>query len=105
MPASIAGLLQDARTIPDIIEGTERRPPGFAASSSGANLRTNWFIVVYANGKWWVDNEGHAFGPFPTREIAALEAIEYAKKLGDPSRLSRIYWPDRTGKMHLIREL
>jgi hypothetical protein len=75
------------------------------AGTSGRSLRTNWFIVIEANGKWWVDNEGHAFGPFPTREIAALEAVDYAKRLGDPSRASLIYWPDADGKMKLIREL
>lgn len=69
------------------------------------DLRTNWFIVVQANGKWWVDNEGHTFGPFPSREVAALEAVEYARRLGDPTRGSQVYWPDETGKMRLVREL
>jgi len=68
------------------------------------SLRTNWFIVVFANGKWWVDNEGHVFGPFPTREIAALEALDYARQLGDSDRRSQIYWPDDSGKHKLIRE-
>lgn len=68
-------------------------------------MRTNWFIVIQANGKWWVDNEGHAFGPFPTREVAALRAVDYARKLGDPNRKSLIYWPNEEGKMKLIREL
>ena len=68
-------------------------------------MRTNWFIVIQSNGKWWVDNEGHAFGPFPSREVAALEAAEYANKLGDPNRTSLIYWPDETGKMTLVRDL
>lgn len=70
-----------------------------------ADLRTNWFIVVQANGKWWVDNEGHAFGPFLTREVAALEAVDYARKLGDPNRRSLVYWPADDGKMKLMREL
>jgi len=74
-------------------------------ASGGTLLRTNWFIVVQANGKWWVDNEGHTFGPFPTREVAALEAVDYAKKLGDPTRASQVYWPDEDGKMRLVREL
>ena len=69
------------------------------------SLRTNWFIVIRSNGRWWVDNEGHAFGPFPTREIAALEALEFARKLGDHDRVSQIYWPDDDGKLKLIREL
>lgn len=73
--------------------------------SRGAQVRTNWFIVVQAAGQWWVDNEGHSFGPFPTREVAALEAIDYARKLGDPARRSQVYWPDGTGKQKLIREL
>lgn len=67
--------------------------------------RTNWFIVVEANGKWWVDNEGHAFGPFPTREVAALEALDYARKLGDPDRVSQVFWPGDDGRPKLIREV
>lgn len=67
--------------------------------------KTNWFIVIRANEQWWVDNEGHAFGPFPTREIAALEALDFARTLGDPSRLSQIYWPSDDGKLKLIREI
>jgi len=67
--------------------------------------RTNWFIVVETNGKWWVDNEGLAFGPFPTREVAALEALDYARKLGDPDRVSQVFWPGNDGKSELIREL
>lgn len=68
-------------------------------------MRTNWFIVIHANGQWWVDNEGHTFGPFPTREIAALEALDYARRMGDPRRISQIYWPNDRGKLTLIREL
>lgn len=68
-------------------------------------MRTNWFIVIEANGSWWVDNEGHNFGPFPSRGVAAIEAVNYARMLGDRSRRSQIYWPDDNGKMRLIREL
>jgi hypothetical protein len=68
-------------------------------------MRTNWFIVIESNGAWWVDNEGHDFGPFPSRGVAAIEAVNYARTLGDQSRRSRIFWPDDTGKMKLIREL
>ena len=38
-------------------------------------MRTNWFIVIESNGAWWVDNEGHDFGPFPSRGVAAIEAV------------------------------
>ena len=68
-------------------------------------MRTNWFIVVLANGKWWVDNEGHAFGPFPSKQIAADQAREYAQKLGDPERRSLVYWPDDSGKPVLFAAL
>lgn len=68
-------------------------------------MRTNWFIVIRSNGEWWVDNEGHNFGPFPSRGVAAIEAVNYARRLGDQSRRALIYWPDDTGKMTLIREL
>ena len=66
--------------------------------------RTNWFIVVEANGKWWVDNEGR-LRPFPSREAAALEALDYARKLGDLDRVSQVFWPDEHGRPKLIREL
>jgi hypothetical protein len=68
-------------------------------------MRTNWFIVIQTTGGWWVDNEGHAFGPFATREAAADEAIAYARRLGDPSRCSLIYGPDELGKQRLICKL
>ncbi len=68
-------------------------------------MRTNWFIIILSNGQWWVDNEGHNFGPFATREIAALEALDYARRMGDPERISQIYWPNDDGKLTLIREL
>jgi len=68
-------------------------------------MRTNWFIVIESNGAWWVDNEGHDFGPFPNRGVAAIEAVNYARTLGDQSRRALIFWPDDTGKMKLIREL
>ena len=71
----------------------------------GADLRTNWFIVIQANGKWWVDNEGHAFGPFPNKQMAAEQAREYAQKLGDPQRRSLVYWPDDNGKPVLVHQL
>lgn len=68
-------------------------------------MRTNWFIVIRSNGEWWVDNEGHDFGPFPSRGVAAIEAVNYARALGDQSRRALIYWPDDEGKMTLIRQL
>ena len=68
-------------------------------------MRTNWFIVIQTAGAWWVDNEGHAFGPFATREAAADEAIAYARRLGDPGRRSLIYGPYDSGKQQLIRKL
>jgi hypothetical protein len=68
-------------------------------------VKTNWFIVIQSGGRWWVDNEGHAFGPFATREIAALEALDYARKFGDETRISQIYWPGEDGRLKLIREI
>jgi hypothetical protein len=68
-------------------------------------VRTNWFIVIYSGDQWWVDNEGHTFGPFPSREVAALEALDYARQLGDPDRVSQIYWPGDDGKPLLVRQL
>ena len=67
-------------------------------------MRTNWFIVIQARGAWWIDNEGMEFGPFPTKEMAAAEALTIARKFGDARRRSRLYWPAENGEHTLIWE-
>ena len=37
--------------------------------------------------------------------VAAVEALDYARKLGDLDRVSQVFWPDEHGRPKLIREL
>jgi hypothetical protein len=37
------------------------------------------YIVIFSQGKWWVDFEGKAVGPFPDKEAAARDAMRIAK--------------------------
>ena len=68
-------------------------------------MQTNWFIVIRSRDAWWVDNEGHSFGPFDDREEAAKHAIEYARQFRDQKRVSQIYWPNSDGKQTMLLQL
>ena len=66
-------------------------------------MKTCWFVVIQANGAWWVDCEGRAYGPFAARD----QALEYARKaavtFGDPARRSDIWAPSSdNGKFELV---
>ena len=37
--------------------------------------------------------------------MAAVEALDYARKLGDLDRVSQVFWPDEHFRPKLIREL
>ena len=37
------------------------------------------YIVIYSQGKWWVDFEGKAMGPCPDKETAARDAVRIAQ--------------------------
>jgi hypothetical protein len=67
-------------------------------------MKTNWFIIFEARGAWWIDNEGTGFGPFATKELAGAEALTIARRFGDKTRRSRVYWPDETGRQRMIWE-
>jgi hypothetical protein len=67
-------------------------------------VKTNWFIIYLSRGTWWIDNEGTEFGPFTSKEEAGAEALTIARTFGDKQRRSRVYWPDETGKQHMIWE-
>jgi len=65
-------------------------------------VRTNWFVVIRVLDQWWIDNEGTAFGPFPTRRDACAAASRVALTYGDRKRRTLVYWPDDTGKPRLM---
>lgn len=65
-------------------------------------MRTCWFIVVESLGKWWVDCEGKAYGPFANRDQATEEARTIARTFGDPTRTSRVYVPTDNGDHRMI---
>lgn len=67
-------------------------------------MQTEWFIVVEAQGAWWIDNEGKSFGPFSSREQAGTEAIVIARTFGERKRRTQVYAPDERGKQHLVWE-
>jgi hypothetical protein len=46
-------------------------------------LHTTWFIIMHAQGQWWVDHEGKAYGPFLTREDALDSAPRLAGILAE----------------------
>lgn len=60
-------------------------------------MKTRWFIVLRAKGRWWVDLEGRTFGPVEDRD----EAVSYARMLaeanGDPDRQSQIWVKNEAG--------
>lgn len=65
-------------------------------------MATCWFIVIESNGAWWVDCEGHAYGPIENKD----EAIRYARKIaeiyGDPKRQAQVWAPQRKATPELI---
>jgi hypothetical protein len=65
-------------------------------------MKTCWFIVIESQGSWWVDCEGKAYGPVPTREQAVAEARKLVRIFGDPERRSDLWAPDDTGKLVLV---
>jgi hypothetical protein len=60
------------------------------------------YIVIQSTGKWWVDFEGRAHGPFPSREGAALEARSQAQFSANMEKPARVLVPDNQGKYWII---
>ena len=67
-------------------------------------MRTEWFVVFRSRGAWWVDNEGTAFGPFSSREVAGQEALTIARSFAEKTRRAQVYVPDESGRHRLIWE-
>lgn len=65
-------------------------------------MKTCWFVVIRANGSWWVDCEGRAFGPMSNREEAVQYARKFAVAYGDPERRSDVYVQEEKGRPVLI---
>ena len=60
------------------------------------------YIVIFSQGKWWVDFEGRAHGPHPTREVAALEARNQAQFSAHMDRPCDVLVPDAGGRYWVV---
>jgi hypothetical protein len=60
------------------------------------------YIVIFSRGKWWVDFEGRAHGPHPTREVAALEARNQAQFSAHMDRPCEVLVPDAGGRYWVV---
>jgi hypothetical protein len=64
-----------------------------------------WYLVVESLGKWWVDCEGRAMGPFDELDEATAGAIRLAELFGDEDRQLQVIAPDESGQMQVVWEL
>src|SRR5689334_17335838 len=70
---------------------------------AGSNkMATALYIVIQSRGKWWVDHDGEAKGPYETRETAALEGRALAQMAGHNNRISEVIVPDSAGKYWVV---
>lgn len=60
------------------------------------------YLVIRSRDNWWVDFEGTAYGPFETREAAALEARTLARIREHTGRPSEVLVPDGDGRYWVI---
>ena len=60
------------------------------------------FMVLASRGQWYVDFEGRNWGPFPTREAAALEARSHARNHSRTGRICEVIVPDDRGQRWVI---
>ncbi|MDR3476079.1 MAG: hypothetical protein P4M09_30910 [Devosia sp.] len=65
-------------------------------------MQTRWFVVIESLGSWWVDCEGHSYGPVASKADAAVAARRLAKVFDDPGRRSEIWAPDAQGRPQMI---
>ena len=63
---------------------------------------TALYIVIQSQGKWWVDFEGRAHGPHPSREAAAMEARNQAQFMSHMERPSEVLVPGGDGKYWVV---
>src|SRR5690606_18928239 len=55
------------------------------------------YIVLFSRGKWWVDFEGRAFGPFSSKNTATMEAISLARFVAHTGKVAEVRAPDGNG--------
>jgi hypothetical protein len=42
-------------------------------------MRTAFYIVLEAQGRWWIDLEGKSTGPFTAKDVAVAAAVSMAE--------------------------
>lgn len=65
-------------------------------------MSTALYVVILSRGDWWVDFEGHANGPFATKEDAALEATQLARFAAHSGHDSEVLVPDEHGRHRIV---
>ena len=65
-------------------------------------MSSAWFVVIQSQGKWWVDFEGKAHGPFSSRDAAGDEARHVARFSAHIGRKSEVLVPDETGRYRVV---
>ncbi|HWA20290.1 MAG TPA: hypothetical protein VG757_14975 [Devosia sp.] len=65
-------------------------------------MATALYLVILSRGKWYVDFEGKAHGPFESREAAALEGRQLAQFTAHMGRASEVLVPDNDGKYWVV---
>lgn len=56
------------------------------------------YVVILSRGRWWVDFEGRAFGPFETKDLASAEAKHLAQYQAHSGRTAEVLVPDDSGR-------
>ena len=59
------------------------------------------FLVYPSHGKWWIDLEGKASGPSPSRAAAIAEAIKLAEATERSGRPSEVLAPGDDKRHHV----
>ena len=65
-------------------------------------MSTALYVVISSRGDWWVDFEGHASGPFASKEDAALEATQLARFAAHSGHESEVLVPDENGRHRIV---
>lgn len=60
------------------------------------------YLIIFSRNEWWVDFEGRAFGPFGSRENAALEARALARFQSSAGQVSEVLVPDSEGRYWVV---
>jgi len=59
------------------------------------------FLVYFSHAKWWIDLDGRATGPFPTRAAAVVEAIPMAQAIAGTGRRAEVLAPGEDQRHHV----